>query len=131
MSSDRFLLDTHIWYWYLIGSPKLGDAIQNTIDENLGSCYLSPISVWEVGMLHKKGRIELMNGLVAWLDQANNVFPLHEAKLTATVAVKSHQLSLPHKDPADHFIAASAIVYRLTLITVDKHLLEAPDVPTV
>jgi PIN domain nuclease of toxin-antitoxin system len=35
---------------------------------------------------------------------------------------------LGHQDPADRFIAASALVYDLTLITSDKRLLGLTDI---
>jgi len=41
------------------------------------------------------------------------------------VALTSLELALPHRDPTDHFLAATALVYDLTLMTVDGHLCEA------
>ena len=38
--------------------------------------------------------------------------------------------NLPHKDPADRFIAATALVYGLRLMTDDKRLLDASWLPT-
>lgn len=38
-------------------------------------------------------------------------------------ALASRQLSLPHQDPADRFIAATAQVMGLTLVTADERLL--------
>jgi PIN domain nuclease of toxin-antitoxin system len=37
---------------------------------------------------------------------------------------------LPHRDPADHFLAATTLVYDLTLITVDGRLTQATWLPT-
>lgn len=37
----------------------------------------------------------------------------------------SQEIDLGHRDPADHFIAATAIVYELTLLTVDQRLTKA------
>ena len=45
--------------------------------------------------------------------------PLKEAALTHEVA-----MALRHEDPLDHFLAASAKVYGLTLVTSDRNLLE-------
>jgi PIN domain nuclease of toxin-antitoxin system len=36
---------------------------------------------------------------------------------------------LPHQDPVDRFLAATAIVYELTLVTADERLLRARGVP--
>ena len=42
------------------------------------------------------------------------------------VAMESRRLLLPHKDPGDRFIAATALVYDLVLVTADQKLLECP-----
>ena len=49
--------------------------------------------------------------------------PLREAPLNHEVAIQSRSLDLPHQDPADPFLAATAIVYDLTLVTADDRLL--------
>jgi PIN domain nuclease of toxin-antitoxin system len=48
--------------------------------------------------------------------------PFREATLTHEVAVAAEGLVLPHRDPADSFLAASAKVYGLTLVTADENL---------
>ena len=40
----------------------------------------------------------------------------------------SRSIALDHKDPADRFIAASALVFGLTLVTADARLLDCPDI---
>ncbi len=57
--------------------------------------------------------------------------PVRDATLTREVALASRSLSLPHEDPADRFIAASAIVYELTLVTSDQRLLDSDQYPTL
>ena len=47
---------------------------------------------------------------------------MKEAPLTHEVAMKSRSIQLPHKDPADRFIAATAFVYGLTLVTADSNI---------
>jgi len=48
--------------------------------------------------------------------------PVQEASLSHAIALKSRLMELPHQDPADRFIAATAWEYEMTLITVDEHL---------
>jgi PIN domain nuclease of toxin-antitoxin system len=43
--------------------------------------------------------------------------------MTAAIALRSRTISLPHEDPADRFIAATAIEMRLPLATVNTRLL--------
>jgi PIN domain nuclease of toxin-antitoxin system len=46
------------------------------------------------------------------------------------VAVESRAIRLPHQDPADRFLAATARVHDLALVTADARLLECPDIQT-
>lgn len=125
-----YLLDTHIWIWHVSGSERLPATLRTALDEAAGQLWLSPISVWEVGMLAARGRIELTGGPRRWVEQAQVRFPLAEAALTSEVALRSHEVELEHRDPADRLLAATAIVHDLTLLTVDDRLAAAPGVRT-
>jgi len=118
-------LDTHVWFWYLTGSDRLPVGLARAIDASPGEVWLSPISVWELGMLDQRGRIRLDGGLRKWSEEAQRRFPLHEAGLTREVAIVSLDLALPHRDPADRFLAATSLVHELTLLTVDDRLTSA------
>ena len=49
--------------------------------------------------------------------------PLREAPFTHEIVLAAQQLPLPHRDPADRFLAATAQVVDLTLVTSDDLLL--------
>lgn len=126
-----FLLDTHIWWWSLIGSDRLPAGLRRKLDGAGGALWLSPISVWELGMLVEKGRVEIDGDFRAWADEAERRMPLHEAPLTREVALKSRELRFAHGDPADRFLAATSLVFGLTLVTLDRRLSRARWLPTV
>ena len=55
-----------------------------------------------------------------------NAVALKQAVIKHEVAImQSWRICLPHQDPADRFIAASAVVYDLMLVTADRNLIEA------
>jgi PIN domain nuclease of toxin-antitoxin system len=81
--------------------------------------------VWEFFLLVRKRRIALNEDPDPWLRKAMAALPLREATLTFQVAVESGKLELPHKDPADHFLVATAKVFELTLLTADEALLQS------
>lgn len=124
-ATDSYLLDTHIWFWHLTGSDRLPDKLRRAIDA-ANDLWLSPVSVWELGMLVERGRISIQGGFRDWVTEAAQRFPLADAALTREVALVSADVVLPHRDPADRFLAASAVVYELTLVTVDRRLTRAP-----
>lgn len=123
---SEYLLDTHIWFWFLIGSPKLPKRLARLVESSKAQCWLSPVSIWELGLLSAKGKIELNGTCREWTDQALRELPLREATLTNQVALSATEIELAHRDPADRFLAATALVYDLTIVSVDKRLIEAP-----
>lgn len=125
------LLDTHIWFWYLSGSERLEERIRTEIEVAPSPCWLSPISIWELAMLERRSRVHLGDGVRAWLEQALRLLPVREAGLSREVALRSQEIQLPHRDPADHFLAATALVYELTIATMDSRLIGADWLPTL
>jgi PIN domain nuclease of toxin-antitoxin system len=124
------MLDTHIWFWYLRESERLPPGLRSALDEELDELWLSPVSVWELALLDERGRVRLANGARAWIEEALRRVPLNEASLTREVALVSTEVNLPHRDPADRFLAATALVHGLTLMTVDERLIAADWLPT-
>jgi len=80
-------------------------------------------------MLSAKGRLELPTDLVGWVAQANA--PFREAPLTHEIALAALKLPLPHQDPADRFLAATAQVLDLMLVTADAGLLGLGEIATL
>jgi PIN domain nuclease of toxin-antitoxin system len=72
----------------------------------------------------ERGRLTLEIDAGAWLDTAFASAAIHEAPLNREVARRSRTVKVPHQDPADRFLAATAEVYDLTLVTDDEHLLK-------
>ncbi|WP_235526298.1 type II toxin-antitoxin system VapC family toxin [Nostoc piscinale] len=124
-TSVKLLLDTHIWIWYLLGNESLSSQLQTTIAATTTELWLSPISIWETLLLAEKGRISLQPHPVAWIDLALNTLEIREAPLNRQIAILSRQLQLPHQDPGDRFIAATAVYHQLTLATADANLTSA------
>jgi len=90
--------------------------------------WLSPISTWEALTLNSKGRIDLPADLEGWVIRATAHF--REAPLTHEIAVAAQKLPL-HQDPADRFLAATAQVLKLTLVTADQRLLGLGEIATL
>jgi len=61
-----------------------------------------------------------------WVRTALSKVPMKEAFINHEIALLSRKLNLDHQDPADRFIAATAVVYGLTLLTEDTRLQNVP-----
>ncbi len=122
MRSMDLLLDTHVWFWFLIGSRRLSSRARTAI-ESADERWLSAISIWELGLLALKGRVEIEGSYRSWVDRAIDAMPVTIAPMDHDVALASFDLALDHPDPADRFIAATAVVHDVTLVTADARLL--------
>ncbi|HEX4604654.1 MAG TPA: hypothetical protein VH724_11710 [Candidatus Angelobacter sp.] len=74
------------------------------------------------------GRLLIPGNAIAWLERS--VEGLREAPLTYEIALWAEQLPL-HADPADRFLAATAKIFGLTLVTADSRLLGLGDIATL
>jgi PIN domain nuclease of toxin-antitoxin system len=125
----KLLLDTHIWLWSLQDPKRLGKRLQQELRNPANELWLSPISTWEALTLNDKGRIRLHGNLAEWVARATA--PFQEAPLTHEIALAARQLPLPHQDPAGRFLAATAQVLDLTLVTADAGLLGLGEIATL
>lgn len=124
----KYLLDTHIWLWSLLEPDRLNENIVHVLENKDNELFISPITVWETLILAEKKRIELVPSPNEWIDEALQRSPVKEAHLSHAIAIKSRSIELPHKDPADRFIAATAWENDFILITEDEKLKESKQI---
>lgn len=121
----NLLLDTHVWLWSLADPERLTRRVAAALADERNQLWLSPISIWEFLLLAERGRVHVHDGTAPaeWVDAALARVPMHDAALTREVAARSRSVRVEHEDPADRFLAATADVYELTLVTADERLL--------
>jgi PIN domain nuclease of toxin-antitoxin system len=126
----NLLLDTHVWLWSLLEPERMRQETAEVLRDGGNRLHLSPISVWEAVLLAQRGRLELPGDPSAWVAKVLTEVPMFEAPLTFEVALDSRAVMLSHDDPADRFLAATARVHDLVLVTADQRLLACSDVQT-
>ena len=119
----KLLLDTHVWIWSLNADRKLGRRVARELASLRNELWLSPVSVWEALLLAERGRLGFHQEPPRLLETVLAEGGYREAPLTHEVAFESRRLSISTPDPADRFLAATAKVYDLTLVTADERLL--------
>jgi len=129
----NLLLDTHIWLWSLTEPERLTGRVTAALSDESNQLWLSPISIWEFLLLAERGRVRVQGGVApsAWVEMALVRAPMHDAPLSREVAVHSRAVRVDHEDPADRFIAATADIYELTLVTADARLLRGKGLRTL
>jgi PIN domain nuclease of toxin-antitoxin system len=124
----NLLLDTHIWIWSKGDPARLSKRVEAELSNPVNELWLSPVSMWEALTLMQKGRIR-MEDPFGWVDRATE--QMREAPLTHEIVRMGLAMLLPHADPADRFLAATAKVLKLTLVTADRKLLGLGEISTL
>lgn len=127
----RLLLDTHIWLWSFREPHRLSSEVHQAVADPRNERFLSPISIWEAIILLEKKRILIEKDFGEWFEQTKSELDLQEAPLDWKVVHEVRFSMLGHKDPADRFLAATAMAYDLTLVTADERLLHVPGLKTL
>lgn len=118
------LLDTHVALWFTLKSRSLGRQSRRivqraAIEEQLA---ISAVSFWEIALLIAKRRLRPPDTAKEMRRQILSSGAI-ELPLTGEIAILAGEIEGLHGDPADRFIAATAIVHDSTLVTADERLL--------
>lgn len=126
LQQHKVLLDTHIWIWLMEGNSELSPKFLKAIDicQTLDNIFISPISIWEIGMLVEKKRIRLEMDCLDWVNQALNKTGFNVVPISPLIAIQSTRLPGDvHGDSADRLIIATAHVENAVLVTCDQKIL--------
>ena len=128
------LLDTCAIIWDALESKKLSRKAKKAINDadKQGALLIADISMWEISMLLKKGRVEIDATPARFINlflQARNIAVKSISPEIAELSVNlGEEIG---KDPADRLIAATAIVYNARLVTADQGLAGAGLIDTL
>ena len=126
------VLDTCALVFDALVPERLSQKARNAIEQadREGKLACCDISFWEIAMLVDRGRLDPGTDTVNFIRLMLASRRIRVLPITAEIAHISTTLAL-HPDPADRLIAAAAIVHRGKLVTTDRKLLDAEDVPTL
>lgn len=112
------LLDTHIWLRWLLPPEPLPARLIAQIEQT-DNVMISAISCWEATMLEQRGRISLPLQTEQWLQEATEGSQIDVLPITCDILHLAAILPQHHKDPADRFIIATALIHNLKLMSLD------------
>jgi PIN domain nuclease of toxin-antitoxin system len=118
------LLDTNAWLRVIARPDELSSTARDLINQRgILPFGLSAISIWEVTLKARKGKLELLPTTQRWLQSALNRSLVQVLPIDATIARMANELpGTFHEDPADRFIAATALYLNLAIITSDVNI---------
>lgn len=127
------ICDTHILIFWQDDPDQLSKKAAEALETGLWNQTLgcSDISLWEIAMLFKYGRLRQDVSARQYMNDLILVMSLVVLPITADIAVLSQQEFFFHKDPADRIIAATAMQHKSSLISADKELQKVKNLNTI
>ena len=125
------LLDTCILIWLDTDPPKVSAAAQEAIRANAGSLFVSAISMMEIAIKCRKGKLSLPLPPEQWFPQVLSAHGIAETAIDWPIALRSAQLPPLHADPCDRIIIATAQLRGMPIATPDPLIRAYPNVQIV
>lgn len=114
----RYLLDTHLIYWWMTNDTRLGKTTQRIIAKS--EIIVSAVSIWEMVLKNARGKLPLPEESLTEQLEAQGFIVL--AILPRHIEAVRH-LQCAHTDPFDRLLIAQAHDEKLTLLTRDAAIL--------
>ena len=115
----RLLLDTHTIIWYIWDDSRLPVHIRQMIKDDSNTVYVSMISLWEMSIKSRKGKLDLHRSLADIVRSLhNNGFRLLTIRLNHIYRLDT--LALYHNDPFDRMLIAQSLADGFTLVGCDE-----------
>ena len=115
----KLLLDTHIFLWFIMGSPMLSGHARNLVEDGANDKFLSVASLWEIAIKYSLGKLRLSAPFDRLIPQqlSLNGFELLNIKIDHTAMVAT--LPFHHRDPFDRLLIAQAVIEKMPIVSVD------------
>ena len=126
------VLDTHALIWFVDDPVRIPTETLRVVEDAVseGNAYVSSISVWEVLMLESTKRLQFRLPAEVWLERCEATGCFSFVPVDNSISRLSVSLGL-HGDPADRFIAATAVYLGAALVTKEQKLRGAAQVQTM
>jgi PIN domain nuclease of toxin-antitoxin system len=126
---EVIVIDTHVMVWWTMDTPRqLSTAARRSLIE-ADVVAFSAVSLWEVGVLARRGRIDLK--IHDWLPKVTGVYSLVVLPVTLDIAIRAAEFHELLRDPIDCLIAATALTHNAALITKDDPIRASGVVETI
>jgi len=120
----KYLLDTHIFLWWMSDADQLSQEVFDIISDTSNQIYISSATIWEIAIKEALGKLKVDADLNSTIE-ANGFI---ELKISAICANATKKLEQIHRDPFDRMLISQAIEGDMTLITVDRFIVQYKNV---
>ena len=127
----RLLLDTCVLLW-LVGDPgRISPRARSQVEQIPNELCISAISAFEIAIKVRKGKLTLPLPPRDWFHQALLTYGVKELSVSSQIAGLAPEVSVPHADPCDRIIVATAQVHGIPVLTPDHLIRECQDIPII
>ena len=119
----KIRVDSCAIIWLATGDRKLSKLARETMRDAELLCF-SSISIWEIARLVKAGDLELPVSPARLADLLVEQYEMKELPVNNSISLRASALPEIHKDPADRFIIATALLNDFTVVTGDHRFAE-------
>lgn len=116
----RYLIDTHIFIWWLTNDKKLETFIREIIENKENQIVVSVASGIEVNVKIRTRKLKLKTTVKTMFEISG--FKALEINLNHILELDKLAWRKDHKDPFDRILISQARVENLTLITSDEKI---------
>lgn len=117
---NGYLLDTHTILWAVRAKRKLSSKALKVLENPHSLLYVSSISIWEIHMKHRIGKLPEADDLVLDFEGSLRRLNAFDLVFTREHAFEAASVQLPHGDPFDRALFAQAKLEGLTLMSADQ-----------
>lgn len=116
--SKGFLLDTHIFIWWMEDKKRLSKNLFNILKNPKNSVFLSSAVIWEIVIKKAKRKLKTSITLEKGIENSGFIIlPIQMAHVLGTQKLPNH-----HADPFDRILISQSQVEKLTLISSDQKI---------
>ncbi len=118
----RLLLDTHVFLWFVFGSPKLSAAARALMEDAANEKLFSIASVWETSIKVGIGKLQLTQPVGTFFREQTAHKGITLLPITLDHAAHVSLLPPHHRDPFDRLLVAQSITERIPILSADAAL---------
>lgn len=115
------LLDTCALIWWTTEPGRLSEKASKACSTiNIEGAALSSMSIWEIGIKIKKGKLDLKLSIEDYVSRLNNIRGLEIVPVNEAIWIYNLKFDWNNHDPVDRTIVATAKLMNLPIVTCDS-----------
>jgi PIN domain nuclease of toxin-antitoxin system len=116
----RFLIDTHVFIWYIQNSERLPNLVTTLINDGNNQILLSIASIWEMAIKQSTGKLNLGLPYINFIEEQIRLNNIQLLPISLNHIEVITTLPFYHRDPFDRILIAQAITEDIGLVSVDS-----------